>query len=195
MRWTGRARRACQRRRRPGDVPASAGPFRGVSRRDVPATAGRQSGAGRRPHRRRRTPTGERGSSRPLPSGPTTALAADLSAAAERALSRGGHAAAATAYERAAELTSAAEPRAGHLLAAARAAWQAGKTDRARGLLDQAGPLATAAVLRARIDALRGTIEFACGAPSPHTQACAAARTYSPNSIRRRPPTCWPRWG
>ena len=45
--------------------------------------------------------------------GPDDALAADMAAAAERALSRGGHAAAATAYERAAALTSAAEPRAG----------------------------------------------------------------------------------
>jgi DNA-binding CsgD family transcriptional regulator len=97
--------------------------------------------------------------------GPDDALAADLSAAAERALRRGGHAAAATAFERAAALTSAAEPQAGLLLAAARAAWQAGKTDRATGLLGRAAPLATAPVLRARIDALRGTIEFACGAP------------------------------
>jgi DNA-binding CsgD family transcriptional regulator len=98
--------------------------------------------------------------------GPDESLAAQLAAVGERALKRGGHATAATAYERAAELTPAAETQAERLLAAAQAAWQAGKPDRARGVLDRAAPLATGTYLLARISRLRGNIAFACSEPA-----------------------------
>lgn len=97
--------------------------------------------------------------------GPDETLAAELAAVAERALGRGGHAAAATAYERAAELTPSAAAQSGRLVAAARAAWQGGKPDRARTLLDSAGPMASDATVRADVARLRGNIAFACGEP------------------------------
>ncbi len=97
--------------------------------------------------------------------GPDESLAVLLEHTAERARRRSGHAAAATAYERAAALTASAEPQAGRLLAAARAAWQAGKPDRARGLLEQAGRLTGRPRHRAEIEHLRGLIDLACGVP------------------------------
>lgn len=97
--------------------------------------------------------------------GPDETLAAHLTAVAERALQRGGHAAAATAYERAAALTPAAVTQGERLLAAARAAWQGGKPDRARRLLDQAGPLVSGPRMRADLLRLSGNIAFACSDP------------------------------
>jgi DNA-binding NarL/FixJ family response regulator len=98
--------------------------------------------------------------------GPNADVADALHGAAERARARGGHAAAAVAFERAAALTAALELRATRLAAAAGAAWSAGQPDRARALLDQAAPLAGAAQLQARIAHLRGSIEGNCGTPS-----------------------------
>jgi len=97
--------------------------------------------------------------------GPDETLAAELTAVAERALERGGHGAAATAYERAAALTPATATQSERLVAAARAAWQGGKPDRARELLDSAGPIASSAHLRADVARLRGNIAFSCGEP------------------------------
>jgi DNA-binding CsgD family transcriptional regulator len=97
--------------------------------------------------------------------GPDEALADELDRTAERARRRSGHAAAATAYERAAQLTATSEPQARRLLAAARAAWSAGQPDRARALLDQAGRQAAGAQLRGQVEHLRGLIELACGVP------------------------------
>jgi DNA-binding CsgD family transcriptional regulator/tetratricopeptide (TPR) repeat protein len=97
--------------------------------------------------------------------GPDEPLARQLERTAERARRRSGHAAAATAYERAAALTAAAGPRAGRLLSAARAAWHAGKPERALGLLEQAARLAKQPHLLAEMEQLRGSIEFACGVP------------------------------
>jgi DNA-binding CsgD family transcriptional regulator/tetratricopeptide (TPR) repeat protein len=97
----------------------------------------------------------------------TDEAAADaLHRSAEGARRRGGHAAAATAFERAAALTAASELRAGRLADAAEAAWLAGQPHRARAALAAALPLAVAPQLRGRIDHLRGSLEMACGVPA-----------------------------
>jgi hypothetical protein len=69
---------------------------------------------------------------------PDDAVVAELDRAAERAAGRGGQEAAASAWERAAELTADAEDRARRLYAAARAAWLAAQPLRARALCDAA---------------------------------------------------------
>ncbi|MBG0565815.1 helix-turn-helix transcriptional regulator [Actinoplanes aureus] len=95
--------------------------------------------------------------------GPDEAVAADLHRSADRARQRGGHAAASSAYERAATLTAASGPRGERLVEAAEAAWQAGLPARAGGLLDRAGELATEPLTRARVEHLRGSIEGTSG--------------------------------
>jgi DNA-binding CsgD family transcriptional regulator/tetratricopeptide (TPR) repeat protein len=110
-------------------------------------------------------------------------LAEDLAGVAARAERRGGYAAAASAYERAAALTARELPRAAHLFAAARTAWAAGNPTQASALATaarqltegQQSPAASGAVgdrtggqvdpclLRADIDRLRGRIEVNVG--------------------------------
>jgi DNA-binding CsgD family transcriptional regulator len=97
---------------------------------------------------------------------PDEAVVAELDQVAGRAASRGGHEAASAAWERAAELTSAEEPRAVRLLAAAGAAWLAARPGRARSLAD-AGRLHVAdPVLRADLDRLRARVEWNIGSAS-----------------------------
>ncbi|MFC7532042.1 ATP-binding protein [Actinoplanes sp. GCM10030250] len=95
--------------------------------------------------------------------GPDEAIAAELHRSAGRARQRGGHAAAASAYERSATLTADPGRRGERLLDAAEAAWQGGLTGRATALLDQARPLTGTPLLRGRADHLRGSIEGTCG--------------------------------
>ncbi len=90
-------------------------------------------------------------------------VAAELEQTADRARLRGGHGAAATALERAAELTSESEKRGRRLVTAARAAWHAGQPERARALLDRARPIVTDPLVRAELDHVRGEVEFRCG--------------------------------
>jgi DNA-binding NarL/FixJ family response regulator len=97
--------------------------------------------------------------------GPDEEVAAGLERSAERARRRGGHAAAASAWERAAELTAGEEPRARRLAAAAQSAWLARHTHRARGLLDRAAALTSDPLLCADIEHLRGYIEQVAGTP------------------------------
>jgi DNA-binding CsgD family transcriptional regulator len=117
---------------------------------------------------------------------PDAGVAVDLDAAAARAERRGGYAAAAAAYERAAELTAGEQPRAARLFAAARNAWQAGQTPRARTLTTAAREQADDRVLRADIDRLRGRIEVNVGsAIDAHRTFTTAARTVAADDPTR----------
>ena len=94
---------------------------------------------------------------------PDATVVEGLTAAGARAERRGGYAAASAAYQRAAELTAAEQPRAAHLYAAARTAWAAGQTTPAQTLSAAARELAEDRVLRADLDRLRGRIEVNVG--------------------------------
>jgi DNA-binding CsgD family transcriptional regulator len=89
-------------------------------------------------------------------------VAAALQASARRAQLRAGHASAATAYQRAAELTVDESRRAPRLASAAQAAWDAGQPGRALELIARALPSADQS-LRSRLLHLRGVIESRCG--------------------------------
>jgi DNA-binding CsgD family transcriptional regulator/tetratricopeptide (TPR) repeat protein len=89
-------------------------------------------------------------------------VAAALEASARRSQERAGHASAATAFARAAELTADEVRRTGRLAAAAEAAWAAGQPERARELIARALPL-TSGQPRAELLFLRGVIEARTG--------------------------------
>ena len=103
--------------------------------------------------------------------GPDDEVAAELQAAAERARSRGGHAAAASLLERASMLTRGTELQAERRLAAARAHCVAGAVRRADALLTEAAPglrdprsVALAMELEGRIGLARGQVADATSA-------------------------------
>ena len=98
-------------------------------------------------------------------------VAAALEASARRAELRAGHSSAATAYLRAAELSTDDARRARRIAAAAHAAWAAGQPDRAREIIGRALPLATGQT-RTQLLHLSGLIEA-------HTETC------------RKPLPCW----
>jgi DNA-binding CsgD family transcriptional regulator len=88
--------------------------------------------------------------------------AGDLECTADRALARGGHAAASAALARSAELTGEPAPRARRLASAAEEAWLAGDADRALSLLervdsDDEAVRATADQVHGRVVAQRGS--------------------------------------
>jgi DNA-binding CsgD family transcriptional regulator len=95
--------------------------------------------------------------------GPDASVAAELEHSAVRARLRGGHAAAATALERAAQLSEDDASRARRLLAAAEANWLGGRAQRAGPLVEQAELLLTDPELRAQAALLRGSYEFERG--------------------------------
>jgi DNA-binding CsgD family transcriptional regulator len=95
--------------------------------------------------------------------GPDAETGAALEKVAERARLRSGNAAAATALERAADLSPDAESKARRLIGAATAAWHAGQPERASTLLERADPIATDPRLRAQLMSVRGEIQFQCG--------------------------------
>ncbi|MFG2056828.1 AAA family ATPase [Micromonospora sp. NPDC048930] len=97
--------------------------------------------------------------------GPDEDIARELTAAAERARTRGGHAAITAAYERAAELTADPVRRSGRLAAAALAASDAGLTDRAAALADRATPDVDDPDMIAALIQVRAHGEFESGAP------------------------------
>ena len=96
---------------------------------------------------------------------PDEGVADALERSAERARSRVGYGAAATALERAAAITADERKRASRLVMAAEAAWLAGRTAASRALLDQASQLPAALTAVVDIDYLRGLIEVAEGSP------------------------------
>jgi DNA-binding CsgD family transcriptional regulator len=98
--------------------------------------------------------------------GPDAAVADELEHSAVRARLRGGHAAAASALERAAQLSEDDAARGRRLLAAAEANWLGGLPQRAGPLLEQADRLLTEPEPRARAALLRGSYEFERGRPS-----------------------------
>ena len=112
---------------------------------------------------------------------PDDAAADALAATADRAQLRGGHAAAARALERAADLDSDAQRRADHLLAAAAAAALAGHNAHAQALLDRAEPGVGDPARRARAARVHGQIELTVGRPAEaHTVLATAARGVLP---------------
>jgi DNA-binding CsgD family transcriptional regulator len=109
--------------------------------------------------------------------GPDGAIARDLERAGERSEQRGGHAVAAAAFERGAELSPARADRGRLLVAAAQAAFQAGQADRAAGLAARAEPIVADPVVANELTGLRGRIEFARGsALTAHAMLFQAAR-------------------
>jgi DNA-binding CsgD family transcriptional regulator len=107
--------------------------------------------------------------------GPDETAAEALERSASEAALRSGHATAAAALERAAELSGDEESRGRRLIAAADASWYAGHHDRVTGLLDRAEPSVSAAELRARIAYLRGARELESGAPNQGYELLVAA--------------------
>jgi DNA-binding CsgD family transcriptional regulator len=94
--------------------------------------------------------------------GPDPMVADELAGAAERARRRSGHAAAATAFERAARLSVEGRSKGERLVEAATAAWDAGQPERALVLIEEADPLVTDPRTRAQLEHVRGEIQFRC---------------------------------
>ena len=109
--------------------------------------------------------------------GPDEELSAVMAATGERAQARGGPAAAAAAYERAAQLTVDPELRARWLAAAAEATLDAGQLARAAATAERGSRLAVDPVLLARLASVRATVDSEQGGPAvaAHTLISAAA--------------------
>ena len=114
---------------------------------------------------------------------PDEGVAAALAAVAVGAGERGGHAAAAAAFEQAARLSPDPPRRAERLRRAADAAWLAGDGPRALALLDEAVPVpatamerAEAAHLRGRVLARRGPVPLAISVLQEAAETIAAER-------------------
>lgn len=112
--------------------------------------------------------------------GPDEEAAAGLEKAAERARSRTGYAAAATALERAARLTPDMTQRARRLLAAATTAVDAGQPERARTLVQQAGREGGPEG-RAELAQVRARIEFEHGSPDLVPEILLEAAAQAPD--------------
>jgi DNA-binding CsgD family transcriptional regulator len=106
-------------------------------------------------------------------------VAAALEVAGDHAAQRGGHAVAATAFERAARLTPDGHDRARRLVAAGEAAWFAGLPERAEGLLSEALALGPPLPVRTRAQELRGDIAVKCGSPAQARDILVAAAAES----------------
>jgi DNA-binding CsgD family transcriptional regulator/tetratricopeptide (TPR) repeat protein len=98
--------------------------------------------------------------------GPDEAVASQLEQMAATAQARAGLAAAAAFLERSVQLSADPQRRAGRVLAAAHAHLHAGAFDASLGLLAEARALAVDDVQRARIERLRGQVQYASN-PGP----------------------------
>ncbi len=95
--------------------------------------------------------------------GPDAEVAHGLDQVAERARRRGGHEAASAAWERAAELTAAVDPRARRLFGAALSAWLSGQPARSDSLARAAERDVVDDRIRADLTSLRARIEWNTG--------------------------------
>jgi DNA-binding CsgD family transcriptional regulator len=95
--------------------------------------------------------------------GPDETTAATLAAVGAQAANRGAYAISVNAYERSAELTADHSRVAVRLADAGEAAWLAGLTERSITLLDRALAAEPGAVVRARIQEVRGAVETRSG--------------------------------
>ncbi|QFY10234.1 AAA family ATPase [Nonomuraea phyllanthi] len=108
--------------------------------------------------------------------GSDEAVAAALERGAEQAESKGGHAGASAAYERAAQLTPHAAERGRRLAAAARAAAELGQYHRAGALADRAAPDLSEPLESARLAQVRAAVATARGdLDTAHTTLSGAA--------------------
>ena len=109
-------------------------------------------------------------------------IAVELERTAERAGARSGHAAAAAALERAAQLSTDEPARVRRLVGAAEAAWQAGRAPLAQALADQAEARCDSDALRTRILSVRAAIAVVRGRPADAHAILleAATRTSDP---------------
>jgi DNA-binding CsgD family transcriptional regulator len=117
---------------------------------------------------------------------PDPTVVAELDRAAERAVRRGGHEAAAAAWERAAELSTDADERGRRLYWAARSAWLGAQPARARHLADAAAATAVEPGLLADIRRQRARIEWNTGVLDVgHRMVLEAAAEVAPVDPRR----------
>jgi DNA-binding CsgD family transcriptional regulator len=117
---------------------------------------------------------------------PDPSVVDDLDAAATRAEQRGGHEAAAAAWERAAELSVSQPERGARLYRAARGAWLSGHPARARHLADSALASVTEPLLRADVVRLRARIEWNTGSVKlGHRMVLEGARDVAPHDPDR----------
>ncbi|GAB2749589.1 ATP-binding protein [Kitasatospora kifunensis] len=119
--------------------------------------------------------------------GPDAELAQALEGAARRAVARGGHAGAAAAYERAAQLAPDRATVTRCLLLAAESALDAAEAERARSLALRGAELAEDALTLAVLDWVRATTEFWRGGyPEAHRLLLSAADREIPAQIAAR---------
>lgn len=117
---------------------------------------------------------------------PDEDVAQALEEAALEARRRSGHAAAGSAFERAAALTPGEQDRARRLLEAARDLHVAGRVDRASDLLDDALTIVENPIVRAEIQHLRARIEMFRGMPrSAHARLVVEAERVAPTDPER----------
>ena len=96
---------------------------------------------------------------------PTEEVARELQAAAVRSVERGAHAAAASAFERAAELSEDAAQSGARLHLAARASLDGGRPEAALELAERARPLVTDVHDRVGLEMIRAAVEAQSGTP------------------------------